>query len=389
VTQVRRSGLPVADAARPARLAARATGTAPVRETRSTDCRLLKSFFVGRPRVKYMADLSTLDLDFVRLGTTGLQTSELQFGTWRFGKETEAGNVEIDEERAYELLDAYETAGGRYIDTADVYGGGTAEEWIGNWLEDRDRERYTIASKIYWQIRDGDPNSRGTNRKNVRDRADAILDRLDTDYVDVLYIHRWDDQTPAREMMKTLNGLVESGKVNYLGASTLRPNAWKVARANEIAQREGWEPFTVVQPRYNLVDREIEGDYLEMSRRYGLGVCPWSPLGQGFLTGKYSREGDLPEESRAAESSRFEENYLTEENFDVHDVLDEVAEEVGASPAQVALAWLSHREGVTAPIVGARTVEQLEENLAAATIDLSDDQVDRLTEAKGGPYAGL
>jgi aryl-alcohol dehydrogenase-like predicted oxidoreductase len=336
-----------------------------------------------------MVDLSNLDLDFVQLGTTGLQTSELQFGTWRFGKETEEGNVEIDEERAYELLDAYEEAGGRYVDTADVYGGGKAEEWIGNWLDDRDRERYTVASKIYWQIREGDPNSRGNNRKNVRHRVDAILDRLDTDYLDVLYIHRWDDQTSARELMKTLNGLVESGKVNYLGASTLRPNAWKVARANEIAANEGWEPFTVVQPRYNLVDREIEGDYLEMSREYGLGVCPWSPLGQGFLTGKYSREGDLPEESRAAESSRFADNYLTEANFDVHDVLDEVAEEVGASPAQVALAWLSHREGVTAPIVGARTVEQLEENLAAAEIDLTEDQVDRLTEAKGGPYAGL
>jgi aryl-alcohol dehydrogenase-like predicted oxidoreductase len=336
-----------------------------------------------------VTDLDSLDLEFVQLGTTGLQTSELQFGTWRFGKETEEGNVEIDEQRAHELLDAYEAAGGRYIDTADVYGGGKSEEWIGDWLADRDRERFTIASKIYWQIREGDPNSRGTNRKNVRDRADAILDRLDTDYVDVLYIHRWDDQTSAREMMKTLNGLVESGKVNYLGASTLRPNAWKVAKANEIARREGWEPFTVVQPRYNLVDREIEGDYLEMARHYGIGVCPWSPLGQGFLTGKYTREEGLTGESRVAESSRFEDAYLTEENFDVHDELDRVADEVGATPAQTALAWLMHRDGVTAPIVGARTVEQLEENLAAAEIDLSDEQVDRLTEAKGGPYAGL
>ncbi|WP_458210799.1 aldo/keto reductase [Haladaptatus sp. NG-SE-30] len=336
-----------------------------------------------------MTDLESLDLDFVKLGTTGLQTSELQFGTWRFGKETEEGNVEIGEERAYELLDAYEAAGGRYIDTADVYGGGDSERWIGNWLEDRDRERYTIASKIYWQIREGDPNSRGTNRKNLRHRTDELLDRLDTDYVDVLYIHRWDDQTSAREMMKTLNSLVEAGKVNYLGASTMRPNAWKVAKANEIARNEGWEPFTVLQPRYNLVDREIEGDYLEMSRHYDLAVCPWSPLGQGFLTGKYSREEGLTGESRAAESSRFEDAYLTEENFDVHAELEAVANEVEATPAQTALAWLMHRDGVTAPIVGARTVDQLTENLAAAEIDLSDEQVERLTEAKGGPYAGL
>ena len=336
-----------------------------------------------------MTDFEEIDLDFVPMGKTGLQTSELQFGTWRFGKQTEEGNVEIDEDRAHELLDAYEAAGGRFIDTADVYGGGESERWIGDWLDERDRERFTVASKIYWQIRDGDPNSRGTNRKNVRHRIDALLDRLDTDYVDVLYIHRWDDETPAREMMKTLNGLVEDGKVHYLGASTMRPNAWKVAKANEIACREGWEPFTVAQPRYNLVNREIEGDYLEMCRHYGIAVCPWSPLAQGFLTGKYSREEGLTGESRVAESSRFEKRYLTEENFDLHDELDAVAEEVDATPAQTALAWLSHREGVTAPIVGARTAEQLEENLAAATIDLSAEQVERLTEAKGGPYAGL
>jgi aryl-alcohol dehydrogenase-like predicted oxidoreductase len=328
-------------------------------------------------------------LDFVPLGETGLRTSELQFGTWRFGKETEEGNVEIDEKRAHDLLDAYEEAGGRFIDTADVYGGGASEEWIGDWLADRDRERYTIASKIYWQIRDGDPNSRGTNRKNIRHRVDEILDRLDTEYVDVLYIHRWDDETPAREIMKTLNGLVEDGKVHYLGASTLRPNDWKVAKANEIARREGWEPFTVAQPRYNLVDREIEGDYLEMAAHYGLAVCPWSPLGQGFLTGKYDREDRLTGDSRAAESSRFADAYLTEENFDVHDALDEVAASVDATPAQTALAWLMHRDGVSAPIVGARTVEQLAENLGAAEIDLSDEQVDRLTEAQGGPYSDL
>lgn len=329
------------------------------------------------------------DLDFVTLGETGLRTSELQFGTWRFGKETEEGHVEIGEERAHELLDAYENAGGRYIDTADVYGGGQAEEWIGDWLAERERERFTVASKIYWQIRDGDPNSRGTNRKNVRDRIDALLDRLDTEYVDVLYIHRWDDETPAREMMKTLNGLVEDGKVHYLGASCHRPDAWKVAKANEIANREGWEPFTVSQPRYNLVDREVEGGYLEMTRDYGMGVCPWSPLGQGFLTGKYSREDGLTGESRAAESGGFEDAYLTAENFDALDELEAVADEVDATPAQTALAWLMHRDGVSAPIVGARTTDQLTENLGAADVDLSEEQVGRLTEAKGGPYSDL
>jgi aryl-alcohol dehydrogenase-like predicted oxidoreductase len=333
--------------------------------------------------------MTDTELGFVSLGESGLQTSELQFGTWRFGRETAEGNLEIGEDRAYDLLDAYADAGGRYIDTADVYGGGDSERWIGNWLADRDRERYTVASKIYWQIREGDPNSRGNNRKNLRHRVEAILDRLDTDYLDVLYLHRWDDETSTRETMKTLNSLVEAGKVHYLGASTLRPNAWRVAKANERARTEGWEPFTVLQPRYNIVDREIEGDYLEMAREEGLGVCPWSPLGQGFLTGKYDREDGLTGESRASESSSFADRYLTAENFDVHDELDAVAEAVDASPAQVALAWQLHRDGVSAPIVGARTVEQLEENLGAAAIDLSDEQVERLTEAKGGPYSDL
>ncbi|MFW6153515.1 MAG: aldo/keto reductase, partial [Halobacteriota archaeon] len=135
-----------------------------------------------------MVDVSSIDLEFVPLGSTGIETSELQLGTWRFGKSAETGEIEIDETRAYELLDAYEAAGGRFLDTADVYGGGDSERWIGNWLAERDRERFTIASKIFWQIREGDPNSRGTNRKNVRHRIEQILERLDTDYVDVLYI---------------------------------------------------------------------------------------------------------------------------------------------------------------------------------------------------------
>ncbi|KPN30444.1 L-glyceraldehyde 3-phosphate reductase [Halolamina pelagica] len=213
--------------------------------------------------------MSETDLGFVQFGDSGLQSSELQFGTWRFGRETEEGSLEIGEGQAKRLLDTYADAGGRYIDTADVYGGGQAEEWIGDWLGERDRERFTVASKIYWQIREDDPNSRGNNRKNLRHRVDAILDRLDTDYIDVLYLHRWDGETPTRETMKTLNALVEAGKVHYLGASTLSPNAWRVAKANELARAEGWEPFTVLQPRYNLVDREIEGTTSSSPARRG------------------------------------------------------------------------------------------------------------------------
>jgi aryl-alcohol dehydrogenase-like predicted oxidoreductase len=325
-----------------------------------------------------------VELDTVPLGPTGTSVSEIAFGTWRFGRENDDGEIEIDEARAHELLDAYADAGGNFIDTADVYGGGESERWIGDWLSDRDREDYVIASKIYWPTRPDDPNGRGLSRKHLRDSMEKILDRLGTEYVDLLYIHRWDDDTPAEEFLRTLDGFVREGTVNYLGASTLAPNAWKVARANEIAEREGYEPFTLSQPRYNLVDREVEYDYLEACEHYDVGVCPWSPLAQGFLTGKYERDGDLPE-TKAGASERFRESYLTDENFDVLDEVRAVADEVGATPAQVSLAWLAAHPQVTAPLVGARTVDQLEENLQAATVDLSDGQFERLAEAKESP----
>jgi len=327
-------------------------------------------------------------MDWVSLGRTGTMVSELPFGTWRFGRETAAGNVEIDEARAHELLDAYEAHGGRFIDTADMYGDGQSESWIGNWLAERDREEFVVASKVYWPTRD-DPNGRGLSRKHLRRQIDAILDRLGTDYVDLLYIHRWDDRTPPEEFMRTLDGFVEDGRVNHLGSSTLWPNAWKVVRANAIAERYGYEPFTVVQPRYNLVNREIEGPFLEMCAEYDLGVVPWSPLGEGFLTGKYDRDDVSDVDSRAAEDDSFASKYLTDDNFVVLDVLREVADEVDASPAQVALAWLRHHDQVVGPIVGARTVDQLTENLGAADVSLSDDQFDRLAAAKPGPFADI
>jgi aryl-alcohol dehydrogenase-like predicted oxidoreductase len=328
-------------------------------------------------------------LETVPMGRTGLEVSEIAFGTWRFGRETAAGNLEIDREQAHELLDTYEDAGGRFIDTADVYGGGESERWIGEWLEGRNRDEFVIASKIFWPTREGDPNAHGLSRKHLRNQVETMLDRLGTDYLDLLYIHRWDENTPARELMRSLNGFVDDGRVHYLGASTFEPNGWRISRANEIARQHGWEPFTVTQPRYNLVDREIEAEYLEMCRELDIGVIPWSPLAQGFLTGKYERDADMPEDSTASDSDRWEDQYLTDENFDVLDVVQEVADAVDASPAQVALAWQTHHPDVTVPIVGARTTDQLEENLRAATISLSDEQVERLSAAKGGPYAHL
>ncbi|MFC5366074.1 aldo/keto reductase [Salinirubrum litoreum] len=322
-----------------------------------------------------------MTLDTVSLGRTGTKVSEIAFGTWRFGRENDEGDIEVGRDRAHDLLDAYADHGGRFIDTADMYGDGRSEEYIGDWLATRDREDYVVASKIYWPTRD-DPNGSGLSRKHLRRQIDLILERLGTDYVDLLYIHRWDDDTPVEEFMRTLDEFVRAGKVNYLGTSTFEPNAWKVVKANELADRRGYEPFSIAQPRYNAVNREIEGNYLDMCADYDIGVVPWSPLAGGFLTGKYSRNEEPPADSRAATDQQFVDSYLTPENFDALEVVEAVADEVDASPGQVSLAWLLHHEQVTAPIIGARTVEQLEENISAAEVSLTAEQFERISDAK-------
>ncbi|WP_435155158.1 aldo/keto reductase [Haladaptatus sp. DFWS20] len=319
-----------------------------------------------------------MGLETVSLGSTGTKVSEVAFGTWRFGRENDDGEVEIGEKRAHELLDAYADAGGNFIDTADMYGDGESERYIGNWLADRDREDFVIASKIYWPTRKDDPNGRGLSRKHLCRQINLILDRLGTDYLDLLYIHRWDDETPADEFMRTLDGFVRDGKVNYIGTSTLEPNAWKVVKANEME----YEPFRLAQPRYNLVNREIESNYLPMCEDYDIGLIPWSPLAGGFLTGKYSRDEEPPEGTRGATDQQFRNSYLTEENFDVLEEVEAVAEEIDTTPAKISLAWLLKHDAVTAPIVGARTVEQLQENLDATDMSLTDDQFERLANAK-------
>jgi len=318
-----------------------------------------------------------MTLDTVPLGRTGLSVSQLALGTWRFGRLTEDGEYEIDRQRAHQLLDSYVGAGGQFIDTADMYGDGRAESYIGEWLQDRDRESVVIASKLYWPTREG-ANGHGLNRKHLRRSLSEILDRLGTDYLDLLYIHRWDDITPVETFMRTLDDFVSEGRVLHLGASTFEPNAWKVTLANEVAQRHGYESFRVVQPRFNAINREIEGPYLEMCDHYGLGVVPWSPLAGGFLTGKYERDSPPPPGYRGSRDDQFVDSYLTEANFDAIETIRGVAEDVGATPAQISLAWLLRHAQITAPIVGARTTAQLEANLAASEITLTDNQFERI-----------
>jgi aryl-alcohol dehydrogenase-like predicted oxidoreductase len=325
-------------------------------------------------------------MEYTSLGSTGTKVSQLCLGTWRFGKQT--GDVlETDREEAHELLDAAADRGINFIDTANGYGDGDSERWIGEWLDDRSREEYVIASKVYWSQESRFSENLG--RKNVRAEIEGTLDRLGTDYLDLYYIHRFDDDTPVAETLRTLHELVREGTVNHLGASTMA--AWKLTKALWTSDVEDLERFEVTQPLYHAAYYEDVSDYLEVCADQALAVCPYSPLAGGFLTGKYQRSGEgvhdveAPDGSRGSFDEFFDDYYVSERGWDVLDAVRGIADEVDATPAQVALRWLIERERFTCvPIVGARTVDQLDENLGAVDISLSSDHHDRIDAARAG-----
>ena len=325
-------------------------------------------------------------MEYVRLGSTGLQVSPICLGTWRFGLEHEdSGVMETDREDAHELLDALEERGGNFIDTANGYGEGRSERWIGEWLAERDREDYVIASKCYWS--DVSRFQENLSKKNVRAEVEGSLEKLGTDYLDVLYLHRFDDETPLEHTLRAVDDLVSEGKVHYVGISTC--DAWKLTKGLWKADVNNYEAFSVTQPLFHAAYYEDVAEYLDVCADQNIAVCPYSPLAGGFLTGKYERVGDgtydldAPEGTRADLDEMFENWYVSERGWHVLDAVREVAEEVDASPAQVALRWLmDQRDFDCVPIVGARTVDQLDENMAAVDVSISDDQFDRIFEAR-------
>lgn len=315
-------------------------------------------------------------MKYTNLGSTGTKVSEICYGTWRFNAEADDGTVETDHETAHDLLNTFEEHGGNFIDTANDYGNGESERWIGEWLDERSREEFVLASKVYW--RQVSRFDRNLSRKNIRAEIEGSLERLGTDYLDLYYIHRFDDDTPIRETLRTLNRLVEEGKIHYLGASSMA--AWKLTKALWTSDVEGLERFEVTQPRFNASYREPVTDFLDVCSDQNLAVCPYSSLEGGFLTGKYERDVDAPEGSRADIQNR--ERDWEDRQWQVLDAVRSVAEENDATPAQVSLRWLRDIEEFTCiPIVGARTTDQLEDNLGAVEVSLSEDQRERITAA--------
>ncbi|EGG43829.1 oxidoreductase [Streptomyces griseoaurantiacus M045] len=335
-----------------------------------------------------------LTLDTYRLlGRSGLRVSPLALGAATFGTEWGWG-AERDEAR--KLFDRYTELGGNFFDTASTYTNGRSERLLGEFARG-DRDKLVLATKYSTLRRPGDPNSGGTHRKSMLASVEGSLRQLNTDHIDLLYLNIWDFRTPVEEILRGLDDLVRLGKVLYVAISSAP--AWQVSRMQAIADLRGWSPLIAVETEYSLIERTAERDLIPMAREMGLGVVPFSPLGGGVLTGKYRREDRDRAGSVAGETANDRKSlnvalgWVTDRNLAIADVVKEVASELGRTPAQVALAWALNAPGVTAPIIGARTPAQLEDNLGALEVDLTPSQLARLDEVSaielGNPHATL
>ncbi len=322
-------------------------------------------------------------LDHYRLlGRSGLRVSPLSLGTMTYG--VPADSWGSSDEDAAKQFDYYMDRGGNFIDTANFYGGmGGSERVVGELMKGK-RSRVVLATKYSITMSPGDPNASGNHRKNMVQAVEESLKRLQTDYIDLFYLHVWDSRTPVEEILRAFDDLVRAGKILYTGISDTP--AWQISRMQAIAELCRWSPFVALQIPYSLAERTVEREFMPMARELGLGVLPWSPLGGGVLTGKYTREDLKLQQSSdmgsmtSRKAQNLATNRLSAHSLDIADVVVEVATELDKSPAQVALAWTLLNPAVTSPLIGARTLAQLEDNLGALEIDFSVEQIARLDQ---------
>jgi aryl-alcohol dehydrogenase-like predicted oxidoreductase len=305
---------------------------------------------------------------YVTLGRSGLRVSPLCLGAMTFGEDLGWGTSVEESQR---IIDRFVELGGNFIDTANFYTKGHSEKIIGDHIghNKKQRDRLVIATKFSGNMNPGDPNGGGSSRKTIIDSCEESLRRLQTDYIDLYWLHNWDHNTPIEETMAALDDLVHAGKVRYLGVSDTP--AWKVSEAQTIARFRGWSPFIALQIEYSLLERTVEGELMPMAKELGIGVTPWSPLKSGVLSGKYTRQnaGQLK-----ASRGEWAEAHLNDKTYQVLDELQRIAKSLDTTVARVALAWVQARPGVTSTILGARTLPQLEDNVKALDITLSAEQ---------------
>ncbi|WP_420631552.1 aldo/keto reductase [Candidatus Leptofilum sp.] len=320
-------------------------------------------------------------MEYMNLGKTGLKVSRICLGMMSYGS-PEWRDWVLDESAARPFIQRAIELGINFFDTADMYSLGVSEEVTGKLLtEFASRQEIVLATKVYFPVGKG-PNGGGLSRKHIMEAIDDSLRRLGTDYVDLYQIHRWDYSTPIEETMEALHDVVKAGKALYIGASSMY--AWQFAKAQHVADLHGWTRFSAMQNHMNAVYREEEREMLPLCQDQGVGVIPWSPLARGFLAGNRKREESDPT-ARAKSDGFAKDMYYQPEDYDVVDAVVAIAEERGYSPAQIALAWLLHKPGVTSPIIGATKMYQLEEAVAAAEISLSEEEIQRI-EAPYRPH---
>lgn len=308
-------------------------------------------------------------MQYRSLGRTGVQVSELCLGCMNFGGPTA-------EQDSFAIIDRAIDAGVNFIDTANVYGRGTSEEVVGKALQRNGaRDRIVLATKVHGPMHDSEVNSRGNHRYHVREQVEASLRRLQTDRIDLYQIHRPQPSVPIDETLRALDDLIRAGKVLYIGTSTFA--AWQVVEALWVAKELGLNRFICEQPPYHLLDRRVERELIPAAMTYGTAIIPWSPLAGGFLTGKYKRGEDRPKGVRWEQSGNL---HFTDRCFDVVEALEAIAKELHCSVTAAALAWCKDQPGVTSPIIGPRTMDQLEDNLAAADVKLTDEHNAKLDE---------
>ena len=323
-------------------------------------------------------------MQYVNLGSSGMKVSRLCLGCMTFGAKSWRDWV-LDEEASRPIVRAALEAGINFFDTADVYSQGVSEEITGKLLREMARrDEYVLATKVYNPMGDR-PNQRGLSRKHIMEGIDASLRRLGVDYVDLYITHRWDIATPIAETMEALNDVVKAGKALYIGASSMY--AWQFAKAQHVAAMHGWQRFVSMQNHYNLIYREEEREMIPQCRDMGVALTPWSPLARGFLAGNRHRQGG-GDTARARSDDMARRMYYTDSDFSIADAAETLARGRGASPIQVALAWLLHKPAITAPIVGTSRPEQLRELAEAVDLHLDPGDLDTL-EAPYRPRAIL